>query len=298
MFKIVKSFYSYVYAVERLSINTAKNYSFYADDFILFIKIKNKNLHQVNLFLIRNYFFSKNYQNRATIAFVISALRSFGNFLLIKNIWYENYFNYIDKPRLSCHINAVYLSEETVNKILDSIDVDTLIGIRDKAFFELIYSCGLRISEACNLTVPNLFISEKLIKVRGKGSVDRFVPFGSVAKKCLEKYLYVARPLILCGKTSTYVFLSTTTKNKINRTSAWNRFKIYLNKCKIKDNGICVHSLRHSCATHMLIRGADLESLRLFLGHADLSTTCIYTHVDDAYLKNNHQIYFRPYSKL
>lgn len=292
MHKIIQEFYSHICAVERLSVNTAATYSVYAEVFIRFLVSHKINLCQVKEKTVYDFLIFCSFRKETTTALVISALRSFGNFLVIKNIWNINLITYIEKPEINHLIKSKVLSEENVNKILDVISSNTVIGIRDKAFFELIYSSGLRVSEACNLTIQNLHISEKNVKVLGKGSVERIVPFGGIAQRCLERYMRISRPLILCGRTSTFVFLSTTTKHRLSRFSAWERFNIYLEQADLKENGICIHTLRHCFATHMLEHGADLESIRILMGHSFLSTTCIYTHISDKRLEYCHNKYF------
>ena len=292
MYKIVEDYYLYILSIQRLSLNTASTYSVYSEVFLRYLIKQKLTLVDVSEKIVCDFLIYSGFHKNTTIALVISSLKSFGDFLVFKRIWSFNVLANIERPKIDSLLKTKVLSEENVNKILDVIDNNSVIGIRDKAFFELIYSSGLRVSEACNLTLYNLHISEKNVRVYGKGSVERIVPFGTIAQKCLERYILISRPLILCGRTSSFVFLSTTTGRKLSRFSAWERFNIYLQQSHLKENGLCIHTLRHCFATHMLDHGADLETIRILLGHSLLTTTCIYTHLSDKRLEECHNNFF------
>ncbi|MBQ9630355.1 MAG: tyrosine-type recombinase/integrase, partial [Treponema sp.] len=167
------------------------------------------------------------------------------------------------------------------------------LGARDAALFEIIYSCGLRISEVCSLVMQNVHINEQVLLVRGKGDKERLVPFGSEAKEKLVHYLNNARTKLVGKKTVDAVFVNYKGK-PITRKGVWKRFQEYE---AISGVFAKIHTLRHSFATHLLKGGADLRSVQELLGHSDLSTTQIYTHVDDSLLRSQHEKFFPGHKK-
>lgn len=227
------------------------------------------------------------HRTNRTIAKDIAALTSFGSFLVRCGIWGENVITLVEHPRREQPLPGV-LSISEIDKLLATIDTTTTLGQRDRALFELIYSCGLRISEACSLLISNVHLDEKFIIVTGKGNKERVIPFGDVAKETLTVYITRSRPLLLKGKTQDALFLSARGK-QISRKSVWVR----LQEMETLSGVSCkVHTLRHSFATHMLAGGANLRVVQELLGHSNLATTQIYTHVNDAQLKNQHKQYF------
>ncbi|MGP1496223.1 MAG: tyrosine-type recombinase/integrase [Treponema sp.] len=221
-----------------------------------------------------------------TVAKDISALRAMGSYLRRTGAWEENYALMLDLPRVSHSLPGV-LSVEQVEKLLSSIDTSTVLGLRDSALFEMIYSCGLRISEACSLLIENVHLSDGIILVRGKGSKERIVPFGEAARVKLEAYLEV-RPELVGERIVPEVFVNYK-GNPISRKGVWKNFKALGSLSGVNSK---VHTLRHSFATHLLHGGADLRSVQELLGHSDLATTQIYTHVDDKELSAYHTKYF------
>ena len=227
-----------------------------------------------------------------TLSKDISSLRAFGSYVERMGIWQENLALLIERPKASRSLPRV-LSVQQVEKILSAIDDSTKVGKRDSALFELIYSCGLRISEACGLLMENLHLNEHLVLVHGKGDKERIVPFGETAKNKLEAYLFNARPSLVGNKVVPEVFVNYRGE-PISRKGVWKKFK-ELNILAGIDAK--VHTLRHSFATHLLAGGADLRSVQELLGHSDLATTQIYTHVDDKELSSYHQKYFPGHHK-
>ena len=227
-----------------------------------------------------------------TLSKDISSLRAFGSYVERMGIWQENLALLIERPKASRSLPRV-LSIQQVEKILSAIDDSTKVGKRDSALFELIYSCGLRISEACGLLMENLHLNEHLVLVHGKGDKERIVPFGETAKNKLEEYLFNARPELVGNKVVPEVFVNYRGE-PISRKGVWKKFK-ELNILAGIDAK--VHTLRHSFATHLLAGGADLRSVQELLGHSDLATTQIYKHVDDKELSSYHQKYFPGHHK-
>ena len=198
----------------------------------------------------------------------------------------------LDRPKAAHNLPKV-LSPEQVDALLSGIDTSTLCGKRDEALFELIYSCGLRISEACDLKIINVHMDERLILVHGKGDKERIVPFGDRAAEKLEKYIKDVRPELVKGRNVPELFVNYQGKG-ISRKGVWKRFQELEKMSGVEAK---VHTLRHSFATHLLSGGADLRSVQELLGHSDLATTQIYTHVTAEELEVAHDKYFRNHSE-
>jgi integrase/recombinase XerD len=230
---------------------------------------------------------SDNGIEQRTIAKVLSALRSFFQFLVLEGLRNDNPALSVDMPKTEQRAPGV-LSVEEVEALLGHIDVDTPHGLRDRALFELIYSCGLRISEAVELTLDRLYLEEGIIRVRGKGDRERFVPVGGEAVAWLERYLEYGRgELARPGRRTSYLFLNHR-GNGLSRKGMWKRFHELCSRAGVDAK---VHTLRHSYATHLLEGGADLRAVQELLGHSDISTTQIYTHIETSSLKSYHRAY-------
>ena len=228
-----------------------------------------------------------------TIAKDIAALNSFFRFLVMEGVRSDNPAENIDRPRREKTLPRV-LSAQEIDKLLDSIPLDTPNNIRDRALFELIYSAGLRVSEIVNLKLDDIFYNENLIKVTGKGNKERIVPFGSAAKYWLKRYMEESRCVLLKSKhaENTLVSGSVFLNNRggaLTRKGIWKRMNELSDLCGIETK---VHTLRHSYATHLLAGGADLRSVQCLLGHSDISTTQIYTHIEDKSLEMYHNTFF------
>ena len=224
---------------------------------------------------------------RTTMARIVASLHSFYRFCLNEKLRTDDPSIQIRTPRQDRNLPDV-LAPESVEHVLDSIDISTPNGLRDRALFELIYSCGLRISEAAGLTFQQLYLEEKLLRVLGKRRKERLVPFGDEALYWLGKYLAEARPLLEKNGKSDFVFLNQEGKG-ISRKGIWKRFSQIRAKSGIQAK---VHTFRHSFATHLLAGGADLRTVQELLGHTDIATTQIYTHIDEASLGMYHKEYF------
>lgn len=225
--------------------------------------------------------------DQRTIAKILSSLRAFFHYLVLEGYRESNPATDIDMPRMAQRVPGV-LSVEEVDRLLDTIDTSGPVGLRDRALFELIYSCGLRISEAVDLSMERLYLREGLIRVIGKGGKDRLVPVGDAAVSWLQRYLTEARPkLFKPGKTDSAVFLSHLGR-QLSRKGMWKRFRELCAQAGVEAK---VHTLRHSYATHLLEGGADLRAVQELLGHSDISTTQIYTHIDRDDLREYHRQY-------
>lgn len=289
----VKRFKADLLLVQRDAKLTAETYCSTVENFCMWCsrnRVKLADVRVQNLLYFLSWR-STNDCSALTVAKDISALRSMGSYLRRTGIWEENYALMLDRPKAERSLPSV-LSVEQVEKLLSQIDTTTNIGKRDAALFELIYSCGLRISEACSLLVENVHIDEKIIIVRGKGDKERIVPFGETAKEKLESYFEI-RPELVGNRIVPQVFVNYK-GNPISRKGVWKNFQVLESTSGVTAK---VHTLRHSFATHLLQGGADLRSVQELLGHSDLATTQIYTHVDDKELSEYHTKYFPGHEK-
>ena len=286
---LLEQFYTDLILVKRAAQKTAITYKISAEEFLHWLVAQQIKLRDVTAINIIYFLTERKTQgcSELTIAKDISALRALGDYLVRKNYWSENHSLMLDRPKASRHLPSV-LSLEQIEQLLSSIDDSTPLGIRDKALFELIYSCGLRISEACSLQVANVHLEEHLILVTGKGDKERIVPFGEIAAQKLQKYLDEVRPGLVKGRNISEVFVNYKGE-PISRKGVWKRFQQMEALSGVHSK---VHTLRHSFATHLLAGGADLRSVQELLGHSDLSTTTIYTHVTDTQLQDAHKKYF------
>lgn len=293
--ELLNHFYSDLILVKRDSEQTALTYKISCGEFLNWlveqrIKLRDVTVQNLMYFLVKR---KTDGASELTISKDISALRSFGDYLVRKSYWTENLALLLDRPKISRNLPKV-LSLEEVEALLGSIDTSTDLGKRDDAIYELIYSCGLRISEACSLLIANVHMEEGLILVRGKGNKERLIPFGGVARKKLELYLNEVRPKLVKERNVAEVFVNYK-GNPISRKGVWKRFQELEALSGVNSK---VHTLRHSFATHLLSGGADLRSVQELLGHSDLSTTTVYTHVTDNQLEQAHEKYFKPENEL
>lgn len=288
--EFLNQFYSDLILVKRDSEQTALTYKISVEEFLNYLAAEKIKLKDVSAQILITFLIKRQTEGACelTISKDISAIRAFGDYLVRKNYWSENIALLLEKPKVSKKLPKV-LSIEQIDKLLSKIDTKTPSGIRDDALFELIYSCGLRISEACSLKVSNVHLEEKLILVHGKGDKERIVPFGERALEKIKKYLIEVRPNLVKNKNVLQVFVNYRGE-PISRKGVWKRFKELE---MLSDIDAKVHTLRHSFATHLLAGGADLRSVQELLGHSDLSTTTIYTHVTDDQLENAHEKYFK-----
>ena len=221
-----------------------------------------------------SYLFSQNLKS-TSVNRKISSLKTFFNFLLKKKLINANPFADQIMPKKPISLPKS-ISEDDVVKLLDAPKPDSLIGLRDKAMLELLYASGVRISELVNIKFSDLDLERNIIKVFGKGSKERLVPFGEDAAQCISAYIDERKKNKSLASIK-YIFLNNRGK-KISRHAFWHRLKEYCLEIGLKQD-ISPHTLRHAFATHLLNRGADLRSVQVLLGHSDLSTTQIYTHI-------------------
>ena len=221
-----------------------------------------------------SYLFSQNLKS-SSVNRKISSLKTFFNFLLKKKLIEANPFADQIMPKKTVSLPKS-ISEDDVVKLLDAPKEDSLIGLRDRAMLELLYASGVRISELVNIKFSDLDLERNIIKVFGKGSKERLVPFGEDAAQCISAYIDERKRNKNLASIK-YIFLNNR-GTKISRHAFWHRLKEYCLEIGLKKD-ISPHTLRHAFATHLLNRGADLRSVQVLLGHSDLSTTQIYTHI-------------------
>ena len=286
----IQEFIAYLAYEKALSKNSIASYGIDIKQFISFLSNRNVvHWQEVNRDLILEFLdeFYKNEIKTSTIARKLVTIKIFFRYLFQEGIIPCNITDVMDSPKL-WRILPGYLS---VNEIKNFLKVyqrskDTL-HLRNQAMLETMYACGLRVSEASGLRIDEIRFDLGVIRIKGKGSKIRLVPFGTAARKKLMEYLDLVRPILAKNPKYNQVFLS---KNGVPLTRAriWSIVKEVALIAGIKKN-IYPHTLRHSFATHLLSHGADLRSIQEMLGHADISTTQIYTHVDHSQLIKIHK---------
>ena len=268
------SFFNYLVIERGLSTNSIKAYKIDIKKFVSwlscsnkpsFIKICESDLNEYIAFMFKNKLSSSSVNRN------ISSIKALYLFLIKRKIIMISPAAEIVTPKKERYL-PTSMSELEVEKLLSSPKSSIRIEIRDKAMIEMLYATGMRISELVNLKLNNVDTNRCVVKVLGKGSKERLIPFGENALEALNLYLNI-RP----SSNSKEVFLSNR-KRRLSRVTFWQRIKTYLKRENLKLS-ISPHTLRHAFATHLLNRGADLRSVQLLLGHSDLSTTQIYTHI-------------------
>ena len=272
--------------VERnLSSNTINAYERDLKEYFEFILSNwDKNISAITKDFIDEYINVKKSAGSAstTIARIIASIRSYHKFLVSEDLVEQNPSVLLSSPRLQ-KFRPDALSEEEINAITEAIDDSYQFAKRDKAIIEMLYSCGIRVTELCDLETSNLIFEDDLIRVMGKGSKERLLPIGGRAKRFLNDYLDHSRHKLIKKTSSSSIFVSRNGK-PLTRAMINNILKKWCRAAGI-EKSISPHTLRHSFATHLLEGGADLRFVQALLGHSDISTTQIYTHLDKHHLK-------------
>ena len=222
----------------------------------------------------------------ASIKLEAVALRIFFRFLLVRNILTSNPGENLSIPRVERYLPET-LNVSAMTRLLESVISADPLGLRDRAMLELLYASGLRVSELCSVRLESLDLEEGLIRVTGKGNKTRLVPVGLPAKEAISRYLQLERPKLVSRRSGAEIFLSARGR-KLTPQRVWQLIKRYAARAGLEAN-VYPHLFRHSFATHLLAGGADLRIIQELLGHADISTTQVYTHVDSSRLKAVHQ---------
>ena len=218
-----------------------------------------------------------------SVARILSGVRSFYRFLTLEKEVEQDPTELLESPQIGKHLPEV-LSVEEIDSIINVIDVSKPEGVRDRAIIEVLYGCGLRISELCNLRISQLYLEDKYIRVKGKGSKERLVPIEGVAIDRVREWLVTRMGCKVKPSEEDYVFVSLTRGSRLSRISLFIYIKDYAERAGIKKN-ISPHTFRHSFATHLLEGGANLRAIQMMLGHEDISTTEIYMHIDKSKLR-------------
>lgn len=283
--ELIDQFIDYYWLSTGASKNTL---AAYRSDLKIFNKwLAGKSFILINSKHIQDYFSDrqKNNISSSTQARILTCLHSFYQYLLANQLIKNDPTEQFSHPKLEKKL-PVFLNIQDVEKLLEAPSSSSLFGQRDRAMLELLYSCGLRVSELINLSYHNINLKEEFIRIHGKGNKERVLPMGEIAIDYLMKYETNVRPLLLKNGQSDSYFLS-------NRGSAMSRqnffyiIKAYANQVGI-GKPLSPHSLRHAFATHLVQKGADLRSVQLMLGHSDISSTQLYTHIQNAQLKAQH----------
>jgi len=284
-----EQFLQHLISERRLAENSIAAYSADIAGFLTYLTTqRKKELAGIDLEFIHNYLGhcrNNNISHRSN-ARRVSALRTFFHFLCRENLVPANPFAAVDLPK-SGHKLPVALSVAEVSSLLAAPAALTPVGRRNLAMLYLLYSTGLRVSELVGLPLAGINLSACFVRVLGKGNKERLIPFGRQAKEKIEEYLGLARPLILKGKRSNHLFV-TSRGSCMTRIRFWQIIRQIARSAGI-DKEISPHMLRHSFATHLLAHGADLRAVQMMLGHADIATTQVYTHIDQDRLKNIHK---------
>jgi integrase/recombinase XerD len=224
-----------------------------------------------------------------SIARTISVLRHFHRFLVDENLSDTDPTERLDTPSIAQHLPEV-LSYEEIERMLVAPDCDKPLGLRDRSILETLYATGMRVSELTQLEIGDIHFEAELVRVLGKGSRERVVPIGKVALDFLSRYLREARPRIAARSRVTPIIYLNHRGSPITRVGIWGLIRKYAKLAGIKAN-VHPHTFRHSFATHLLEGGADLRAVQEMLGHADITTTQIYTHLSNEYLKETHKTF-------
>ena len=284
---IIDEFIDHLWLEDGLSQNTLNSYRFDLKIFYSWL-LKNKvDLLNVSQADIEQYLAYKFPSSKSrSISRLLASLRRFYRFLLRDNKVKTDPTLNIQTPKVPKSLPKS-LSEEEVEALIAAPDIDHPVGVRDRAMLEILYACGLRVTELVGLLVTEIILQDGVIRVTGKGQKTRLVPMGEESVDWVKKYLHESRPKILVDRTSKFLFVSNRSEC-MTRQTFWHLIKRYSIQAGINKT-ISPHVLRHAFATHLINHGADLRVVQMLLGHSDISTTQIYTHVARERLKKLHQ---------
>jgi len=286
--ELLKRFLNYLAVEKGLARNSLDSYERDLQKYFAFLRLKEPDAVAPQDVLAFLTHLSAEGLATPSAARCLSAVRGFHKYLLIDGLSRTDPTENIETPRGWKRLPKTLNSSE-VETLLDQPDRTTPRGLRDRAMLELLYATGLRASELVGLRLQDVNLERGYVMTVGKGSKERTVPLGEVAMVRLKEYLARARPLLLKGAEADALFISSR-KRQISRQMFWERIKQYVRKAGIIKN-VSPHTLRHSFATHLLDNGADLRAVQAMLGHADISTTQIYTHVSRERLRQTHEKY-------
>ena len=280
--------------VERnLARNSLESYERDLQQYHQYLKteLKLKTIRNVTLGHIRS--FVRKLSNRGlaanSIKRAVSSIRTYHNFLSAEGHMKDNPAQLLDTPKIPRKLPNVLTIQE-IDKILGIIPENAPMAQRDLAIFEMMYSCGLRVTELCDFKTSDILWDSEMIRVQGKGSKQRFVPIGPIARENLKNYLNHERNTLADKNPNVAEIFLSRNGRKLTRMMIWVLLKKWTESAEVKKE-VSPHTLRHSFATHLLEGGADLRSVQEMLGHTDITTTQVYTHLDKEHLKEVHRTY-------
>lgn len=288
--------YLHYLKIERgLSENTIQSYKRDLSQYFSFLDEKEiSSWEQVDRYLVLDFleFLRNEGKSSATIIRMVSSLRKFHQFLRQERMTDNDPMQHIDTPKKTQRLPKT-LSIKEVEKIIESPDTNDALGIRDRAILEVMYATGLRVTELITLKLDDLHLSLGLLQTVGKGDKERIIPLGDVAIKWVNLYLEKSRPELLAKnkKDKTNILFLNYKGEGFTRQGIWKNLKVYVIQAGIEKE-VTPHTLRHSFATHLLENGADLRVVQELLGHADISTTQIYTHISKKRMADVYKTYF------
>jgi len=284
-------FLHYLIVEKGLSKNTIEAYSHGLSRFLNHLKEKGVHeIQEIGKFHVRGFLLSLRKRNLSTRTIVrnLVVVRTFFRFLVQEGILGANPIENLESPRVEKNLPEILTLRE-IEQLLERPDLQTPLGKRDRAMLEMLYATGMRVSELTQLPTHQVSLEGGYVLLYGKGSKERIVPLGSEAMKWVTLYLKESRGVLAKGKESPFLFINRSGK-AMSRQRFWKSLKDYARRAGLRKR-ITPHLLRHSFASHLLERGADLRSVQMMLGHVDISTTQIYTHVTGERLKKIHQEY-------
>lgn len=293
--ELLEDYHEYLLLERNLAENSIESYERDVQHLVEYAEMREKSCLELSYNDLEGFlaYLSDLGLGQKSLRRIVSGVKSFYRFLEIEEILVDNPTDMLDGPRVAEHLPEV-LTVEEVDALIGAIDLDTPHGIRNAALVELLYSCGLRVSEACELTFPCLYLEEKYLRVVGKGTKERLVPISESAVERILEYLPIRHAIEAKPGYTHHVFLNRI-RTGISRQMVFMIIKDLAQQIGLKKE-ISPHTFRHSFATHLLEGGAHLQAIRDMLGHADISTTEIYTHIDRSKLRDDI-IAFHPRNK-
>lgn len=283
-YKVLANYKQFLRLEQNLSANSIEAYLSDAEKFVVAIEAEKISIEDVDYGFLQD-FVAQLYDlgiSPRSIARIISGIRSLYRFFLADSLAASDPSELLEAPKIGLHLPEV-LSLEEIDAIIAAIDLDKPQGARDRAIIEVLYSCGLRVSELCSLRISDVYLDEAYLKVFGKGRKERLVPMSKPAIETIDCYLTSSRRIVPKRGQESFLFLSRLGK-AISRITVFTIVKGLAAAAGIEKE-ISPHTFRHSFATHLLEGGANLQAIRLMLGHEDISTTAIYTHTDKKRLR-------------
>jgi integrase/recombinase XerD len=286
--KILELFLDAAWAERGLSGNTLDSYRYDLQQVARFLEKRGQEPLTANREDLLAFLATQVQSGRSprSLSRYLSGIRQFYQWALREGRIHKDPSALIESPKLGRGLPKA-LSEQQVENLLEAPDTGTPLGLRDRTMLELMYATGLRVSELVGLEVANVNLNQGIVRIMGKGSKERLVPLGEEAIDWLQRYMTGARPDLLKGADCKHVFV-TARKSGMTRQAFWHSVRKHAVQAGI-DQSVSPHMLRHSFATHLLNHGADLRVVQLLLGHSDLSTTQIYTHIAREGLKQMHR---------